>query len=103
LGVETGSRAVRGIATIDSAADCQDPSDTGGNRKWHTLEFLIQLSTRSHAQGAYKLFEIDSAVLVTVKDIKDIGSKLIRVAKGEELLVDLAELDFVQLATWAVP
>jgi len=74
-----------------------------GEREWLTLEFLIQLSTRSHAQGAYKLFEIDSAVLVTVKDIKDIGGKLIRVAKREELLVDLAELDFVQMATWAIP
>jgi hypothetical protein len=72
-------------------------------QKWLTLEFLIQLSTRSHAQGAYKLFEIDSAVPVVVKYVEDILSKLLRVSKWEKLLVDLAEFAPIEVAAWAIP
>jgi len=61
------------------------------------------LATGRDTQGAYELLEVDAAVLVAVKDVKDVAGKLIRVAKGEELLVDFAEFGFVQLAAWAIP
>ena len=61
------------------------------------------MTSRGDAQGDYKLFKVDGAVLVVIKDVEDVLGKLIRVAKWEELLIDLAKLDFVKLAGWAVP
>jgi hypothetical protein len=68
-----------------------------------TLEFLIQLTARRHAQGAYKLLEVDSAILVVIKDFENIFSKFVRVSEWEELLVDLAEFCLIELTCGAVP
>ena len=67
-----------------------------------TLELLIQSSTGRDRESTDELLKVDSAVLVLVKDLEDVVCELARVAEGEELLVDLAELGFVELAGGAV-
>ena len=65
-------------------------------------ELLIQTASRSDTQRADKLLKVDRAVLVLVKYVKDKLGKGGWVAKGEELLVDTAELLLVERARGAV-
>lgn len=55
------------------------------------VEFILHFATTSHTEGAYKLFKINSAALVRVKDLENIICKGIGIAKGKELSVDFLE------------
>lgn len=70
--------------------------------KPRTFELLIQPSTRRDGQRAYELLKVDCAVLVLVEDLEYVVGELGGVAEGEELLVDLGELLFVELTGGAV-
>ena len=56
------------------------------------VQLVFHLASRRHRQRADELLEVDRARLVLVEDAEDIVGELGRVAKGEELLVDLLEL-----------
>jgi len=60
------------------------------------------MAAAGHTEGADELFKVDRAVLVFVEYVEDIVGKVIGLAKGEELLVDFAELGLVELAGGAV-
>jgi hypothetical protein len=72
------------------------------NKGRRTFELFVELTPRGDGEGTDKLFEIDCAVAVVVKDVEDIVCELARIAKGEELLVDTAEFFLVECATWTV-
>lgn len=67
-----------------------------------TFELLIESPSTGDTESTNKLFKVDGAVLVVVKDVKHIIRKLARVTKWEELLVDARELVLVELAAGAV-
>ena len=58
------------------------------------IQFVLHLAATSHAQSTNKLLEVDSATLVRVKHFEDIVGERVRIAKGEELSVDLLEFFF---------
>ena len=62
-----------------------------------TFQLLIQSTSRRDGKRTNELFEVDSAVLVLIKYVEDIVGELSRVAEGEELFIDLAELVLVEL------
>ena len=66
------------------------------------VELVLHLAPRRDAEGAYELLEIYLSGLVAVKDVEDVIRKRRRVAKGEELLVDLLELLLGELATGTI-
>ena len=67
-----------------------------------TFELLLKTSAGGDGEGTDELFEVDSAVLVVIEDVEDVVCEFAWVAEGEELLVDLAELGFVELAGGAI-
>jgi hypothetical protein len=67
-----------------------------------TFQLFIHLPSTSHAQCAYKLFEINLAVLVHVKHAKNVFRELYGVAKRKELLVDSREFIFAESASGTV-
>lgn len=67
-----------------------------------TFELLLKTSAGGDRESADKLLEVDRAVLVVIEDVEDVVCEFAWVAEGEELLVDLAELGFVELAGGAV-
>lgn len=73
-----------------------------GNKGRRTFELLVELAPRRDGEGTNELLEIDRAIAIVVKDVEDVVCELARVAKGEELLVDTAELFLVERATWTV-
>ena len=62
----------------------------------------LEVSARGHGEGTDEFLKVDGAVLVGVKDIKHIVRKRRRVAKGEEMLVNLLELLLVEQAAGTI-
>jgi hypothetical protein len=66
------------------------------------VQLVFHLASAGHGQGAYELFEVDSIVAICIKHPEHIVGKGSRVAKGEELAIDLLKLDFGEGAGGAV-
>lgn len=65
---------------------------------WLTIQLFVNVTTTRHREGANKLFKVDGAVFIAVKDVKDIIGKSRRIAKREELFINLLECALVKLA-----
>jgi hypothetical protein len=66
------------------------------------VQLVLHLAPRRDAQGADELLKINGPALVGVKHLEHIVGKGTRVAKGEELAVDLLEFLLGQRAGGAV-
>lgn len=66
------------------------------------VELVLHLAAARNAQGADELLEVNRPGLVRVEDVEDVVGEGGRVAKGEELSVDLLELLLGEHARGAV-
>lgn len=66
------------------------------------VQLVLHLAPRRHRQRADELLEVDRAGLIAVEDVEDIIGELGRIAKGEELVVDLLKLALGEVAGRAV-
>lgn len=66
------------------------------------VELILHLAAASNAQGADELFEVNGAGAVAVKNVEYIVGKGTRVAKGEELAVNLLKLLLAEQTRGAV-
>lgn len=67
-----------------------------------TFQLFLQTASTSDTECTNKLFKINLAALVFIKDVENIISKFGRIAKGKELFVYPAKFCLIEMTRWTV-